>query len=113
MIRRNTEVKMKKFISLALILVLTLICGVQIAADSAETYAMCRHPHSTYVISGYSTTVDKDCLLYYYEYDVEQCTVCNKTLSMTLTKSYIIKDTHEYKSDANGDMICVKCRAKL
>ena len=37
MIRRNTAVKMKKFISLALILILTLICGVQIAADSAET----------------------------------------------------------------------------
>ena len=34
----------KRLLSLALILVLTLICGVQIAADSAETQMMCKHP---------------------------------------------------------------------
>lgn len=72
----------KRLLSLALILVLTLICGVQIAADSAETQAAaCTHPHVTYVIAGLTEYVGHDsaqmCTKYRMVYDIEQCDVCN------------------------------------
>ena len=75
---------MKKFISLALVLILTLVCGMQIAADSAEAYAVCSHPSVTYVIAGLTEYVGHDsaqmCTKYRMVYDIEQCDVCNATV---------------------------------
>lgn len=105
---------MKKFISLALILVLTLICGVQIAADSAETYAMCRHPHSTYVIAGYSVDRVDGCEVYRDTYDCEQCTVCNALLSVgDYVCTSFVGYRHEAERGIDGTYHCRYCWCKM
>ena len=117
MIRRNTEVKMKKFISLALILILTLICGVQIAADSAETYAMCTHPHVTYVIAGKVEYVGYDsaqpCRKYRMVYDIEQCDVCGKTVRVITPGRSETYTEHEPESAGGGVTYCRYCGKEI
>ena len=103
----------KRLLSLALILVLTLICGVQIAADSAETYAMCRHPHTTYVIAG-KTEYDgydnaQPCRKYRMVYDIEQCDVCNATVRIITPGTREEYYVHSWKIANDGEYHCEYC----
>ena len=105
---------MKKFISLALILVLTLICGVQIAADSAETYAMCRHPHVTYVIAGHvedngEYDPNQECRKYRMVYDIEQCDVCNATVRIITPGTHEEYYVHSWTIANDGEYHCEYC----
>ena len=114
--KNNGGKKMKRIISLALILVLTLICGVQIAADSAETYAMCTHPHVTYVIAGKVEYVGYDsaqpCRKYRMVYDIEQCDVCGKTVVITPGRSETYTE-HEPESAGGGVTYCRYCGKEI
>ena len=110
--KNNGGKKMKRIISLALILILTLICGVQIAADSAETYAACNHNGYTFdtVKSATYTNIDK------YDHKVNcviehACINCGKT--WTEVKEYI---TSHYFIDVgeevgDGWKECTECGA--
>ena len=105
---------MKRIISLALILVLTLICGVQIAADSAETYAMCTHPHVTYVIAGHvedngEYDPNQECRKYRMVYDIEQCDVCNATVRIITPGTQEEYYVHSWTIANDGEYHCEHC----
>ena len=104
----------KRLLSLALILVLTLICGVQIAADSAETYAMCRHPHVTYVIAGHvedngEYDPNQECRKYRMVYDIEQCDVCNATVRIITPGTHEEYYVHSWTIANDGEYHCEYC----
>ena len=107
----------KRLLSLALILVLTMICGVQIAADSAETYAMCTHPHVTYVIAGKVEYVGYDsaqpCRKYRMVYDIEQCDVCGKTVRVITPGTRETYVEHEPVSAGGGVTYCRYCGKEI
>ena len=115
--KNNGGKKMKRIISLALILILTLICGVQIAADSAETYAMCTHPHVTYVIAGKVEYVGYDsaqpCRKYRMVYDIEQCDVCGKTVRVITPGTRETYVEHEPVSAGGGVTYCRYCGKEI
>lgn len=104
--KNNGGKKMKRIISLALILILTLICGVQIAADSAEPHLMCNHNGYTFetVKSAEYTDIDK------YGHKVKcviehACINCGKT--WTEVKEYIT--SHSFDNMGDGWMQCKEC----
>ena len=105
--RRLWRLKMKRIISLALILVLTLICGVQIAADSAETRLMCKHVFSSTLVGEeeQDTTPHNECHYRVYNREVFHCTLCG--YSYEGERSYVGEVWHHVVPE--GQTRCIYC----
>ena len=113
-IRRNTEVKMKKFISLALILVLTLICGVQIAADSAETQAaVCKHQWII-TLGQYEVHGPWYCYVKIYEGTIKTCELCYAVEYPDPNPLLVGEDfRHSAKKATDGKYYCEYCHCSM
>ena len=104
---------MKKFISLALILVLTLRCGVQIAADSAETCLLCKHQW-VYTYGQYEERSPWYCYLKVYEGTIKTCELCDATEYPTSDRILIREDfEHSAKRGNDGKYYCQYCRCSM
>ena len=103
----------KRLLSLALILVLTLICGVQIAADSAETYAMCNHRWAT-TYGQYEDRSPWYCYVKIYEGTIKTCELCDAiqyhTSDRVLIREYF---EHEAEVDRYGKLRCKHCYREM
>ena len=97
----------KRLLSLALILVLILICGVQIAADSAETRLMCKHVFSMALVGEeeQDTTPHNECHYWVYNREVFTCTLCG--YSYKGERSYVGEVWHHVVPE--GQTRCIYC----
>lgn len=98
----------KRLLSLALILVLTLICGVQIAADSAETQIACRHTVMNTTIEWREDVIPNLCYHVVYEHTLSVCANCGYTVrgeDRYVTEYY----THDYGEPIDGIKYCKIC----
>ena len=74
---------MKRFISLALVIVMILVCGIVIAADDVETQAMCQHVgaegyrHTSHEVEVQSTKSHDECHYFIYNDTEYVCLMCN------------------------------------
>lgn len=103
----------KRLLSLALILVLTLICGVQIAADSAETCLLCNHQWAiTY--GQYDEHGSEYCHITVYEGIIKTCELCPAVEHPEDGRIYITERyEHLPKVGSDGFVRCYYCRGYL
>lgn len=103
----------KRLLSLALILVLTLICGVQIAADSAETCLLCKHQW-VYTYGQYEERSPWYCYLKVYEGTIKTCELCSAIEHPTSDRILIREDfEHEAEVDSYGKLRCKHCYREM
>ena len=103
----------KRLLSLALILVLTLICGVQIAADSAETCLLCKHQW-VYTYGQYEERSPWYCYLKVYEGTIKTCELCDAIEYPTSDRILIREDfEHSAKKGNDGKNYCQYCRCSM
>ena len=104
----------KRLLSLALILVLTLICGGQIAADSAEPQAaVCKHQW-IFTIGQYEVYGPWDCYVTIYEGTIKMCELCHVKEYPDANPRYIREEfRHSAKKGTDGRMYCEHCHCDM
>ena len=102
---------MKRYFTLALALVLVLLCGMQIVADSADLYIICQHQwYPSYDQSGsYTKEVLEGCLLYKYDVAIEVCSICGMTREVDTLIS--VTPCHDWQIGTDGKYYCSRCWA--
>ena len=103
---------MKKIVSMVLVAILTLVCGMQIAADSAEPILACNH--SWVYSAGTCEEVDSNqkCRIVIYDCTIQNCELCGR--KNYLDKTYRTERyEHSAKAGTDGKMYCQYCWCRM